>query len=98
MNATSAVRLDRLLGRQVLTANHQAVGRLEEFRADARGDSCLITDYVIGASGLFERLHVGIKLMFGRRRGGYLARWDQIDISDPDHPQLRCRVDELRQL
>jgi hypothetical protein len=98
MNATSAVRLDRLIGRQVLTANNQPVGRLEEFHVEVRGDACQITDYVIGASGLFERLHIGIKLLIGRRSGGYLAHWDQLDVSDPDHPRLTCRLDELRQL
>ena len=92
------LRLDRLLGRRVLSGNNRSVGRLEEFRAEMRGRDCVITAYVIGVAGLFERLGVGAKLLIGRRGGGYLARWDQLDISDPDHPRLTCPVEELETL
>jgi hypothetical protein len=92
------LRLDRLLGRRVLAGNGQSVGRLEEFRAEKRGTGWVITEYVIGSAGLLKRLGVAVKLLFGRRGGGYVAVWDQLDISDPDHPRLRCPVDELRTL
>lgn len=92
------LRLDRLLGRLVRAANNQRVGRLEEFRAEKQGGECAITEYVIGAAGLFERLGVGMKLVLGRRVGGYVARWDQLDISDPEHPRLTCGVRDLQRL
>jgi hypothetical protein len=38
---TGELRLDRLLGRQVLARNNQPVGRLEEFRAEIRGTGCV---------------------------------------------------------
>jgi len=93
-----ALRLDRLLGREVVAGNHQCVGRLEEFRAEVHGSRCEITEYVIGAAGLLERLGVGVRLLLGRRGSGYVARWDQLDISDPEHPRLTCAVEELRRL
>jgi sporulation protein YlmC with PRC-barrel domain len=92
------VRLDRLLGRQVLSGNGQPVGRLQDVRAELRGTSCIITGYVIGGSALLERLHVGVKLLFGRKSAGYLARWDQLDVSDPERPRLKCAVDELHRI
>ena len=92
------VRLDRLLGRQVLARNNQPAGRLEDCRAEQRGGSLVVTEYVIGASGLLERLGLGVKLLFGRRSGGYVARWDQIDISDSDRPRLTCGLEELTRL
>jgi len=92
------VRVDRLLGREVLTGNNQPAGRLEEFRAERRGGDYVVTAVVIGMAGLAERLGVGVKLLFGRRVGGYVARWDQIDLSDPDHPRLTCAVEELEKL
>ncbi|PYR88813.1 MAG: hypothetical protein DMF84_26855 [Acidobacteria bacterium] len=92
------LRLDRLLGRHVLAGNNQHVGRLEEFRAEQDGRDWVIMEYVIGVAGLFERLGVGVKLLFGRRGGGYVARWDQLDISDPEHPRLTCGVQELRRV
>ena len=95
---TREVRLDGLLGRQVMGANNRSVGRIEEFRAETRGTRYVVSEYAIGVGGLMERLGVGVKALFGGHGGGYLARWDQIDISDPDHPRLTCPVADLRKL
>ena len=92
-----SVRLESLLGREVL-AGHMRVGRIEEFRAEQRATGCEITDYVIGSAGLWERLNLGLKLLVGKSGSGYVARWDQVDISDPHHPRLTCTVEELRKL
>ena len=96
--AVRELRVDRLLGRQVVAKNHRPIGRLEELRVERDGGEYIITEYVIGAAGLLERLGLGVKLLLGRRRGGFVARWDQLDISDPDHPTLTCAVEELRKL
>jgi hypothetical protein len=94
---TVHVRLDRLVGREVHTANNRRLGRLEEFRAERRGDAWIIAEYVIGTAGLLERLGLGLRLILGLERySGYVVRWDQIDISDPDHLRITCAVDELR--
>ena len=92
------VRLERLLGCQVLAANNQALGRLEEVRVEQRGNRYVVTEYLIGALGLFERLGVGARLLVGGRGTGYAARWDQLDISDSEHPRITCPIEELRQL
>jgi hypothetical protein len=97
-DAAREIQLDRLLGRRVLSGNNQSVGRLEEFRVEEQRDAYRVTEYVIGKAGLLERLGVGFKLLFGTHGGGYVARWDQLDISDPDKPRLTCRVEELRTL
>jgi len=88
--------VDRLLGRLVLARNNQRVGRVEDFRLEKQGRDWVIIEYVLGAAGLFERLGIGLKLLFGKQRGGYIARWDQLDITDPEHPRLTCGVQELR--
>ena len=93
---SAEVRLDWLLGHEVLAGNNKPVGLLDEFRAEVRGGVCEITEVVIGMAGLAERLGLGVKMLFGKRGGGYVARWDQIDLSDPDHPRLTCPVEELR--
>ena len=91
----SEVRLDRLLGREVLAANNHQVGLLEEFRAEVRDGECVVTEYVIGAAGLLERLDLD-ELVTTRQRG-YVARWDQLDISD-ERPRLTCPISELQKL
>lgn len=91
------LRLDRMLGREVRTANNRRLGRLEEVRAEQRCGEWVVTEYVIGAAGLLERLGVGVRLLLGLERvGGYLARWDQMDLTDPTRPRISCPVDELR--
>jgi hypothetical protein len=92
------VRLERLLGRQVLAANNHALGRLEEVRVEQLGNRYVVTEYVIGALGLVERLGLGVKLLFGGRGSGYVARWNQLDISDAEHPRITCPIDELRRV
>ncbi len=98
---SSSVRLDRLVGRTVLTANNRKLGRLEEFRAQRRGTAWVIEEYVIGRIGLLERLGTGARLILGiaragGRTGGFVARWDQLDLSNPERPRLTCAVDDLR--
>jgi hypothetical protein len=95
MNAS--LRLDRLLGREVHTANNRRLGRLEEFRAERRGTDWVVTEYVVGAAGLVERLGLGVRLILGiDRASGYLVRWDQMDLTNPDRPRISCSVQELR--
>jgi hypothetical protein len=95
VSARREIRLEDLLGREVLAGNNRTVGRIEEFRGEIKGDSCEITGFVIGVAGLYERLGLSVKMVFGNGGGGHLARWDQIDLSDPHRPRLTCSVDEL---
>jgi hypothetical protein len=91
------VHLDRVLGRRVLAANNRSIGRIEECRAERRGAGWVVMAYVIGPAGLWERLGLGVRLVFGRDSArGYVARWDQVDISNPASPRLLCSVDELQ--
>jgi hypothetical protein len=92
------IPVDRFLGREVRAVNNRRMGRLEEIRVEPRGREYVVTEYVIGAAGLLERLGVGFRLLFGRKTSGYVARWDQLDVSDPRHPRLLCEVGELRRL
>ena len=90
------VRLDRLLGREVRTGDEHPIGLLEEFRAEVRDGECVVTEYVIGAAGLLERLDLN-ELVTPRQRG-YVARWDQLDISDERRARLTCPISELQKL
>jgi hypothetical protein len=94
---SDAVRLDRLLGRRVFAANNRPLGRLEEFRAERQGNRWVVIEYVIGTAGLLERLGLAVRLILGvRRAGGYVARWDQLDLGNPARPRLTCDVQDLR--
>jgi hypothetical protein len=92
------VRIDRVLGRQIVAANGRPAGRLEEFRAEMRDGECIITGYVIGLAGFAARLGVSVRALFGLPSVGYIARWDQIDLSNVETPRLTCPVAELQKL
>ena len=95
------VHLELLIGRRVFALNGRSVGRLEEVRAELnpRGD-CFVSEFLIGTYGMLERLSVwrigrAILRTVRVRRQGYRVRWEQLDLSDPKRPQLKCEVEEL---
>ena len=90
------MRLELLVGRRVLDTNGKAVGRVEEVRAEA-GRDAVVTAVCIGPDALLERLSVPVTRLFGHQ-SGYVARIDQIDLSDPLQPVLRVPVSELEPL
>jgi hypothetical protein len=92
------IRIDAALGRQLLGGNNQPIGRIEEFRTERRGDTEVVTEVVIGLLGIFERMHVTAHLLFGAERRGCVAKWDQIDFSEPKKPRLKVSIDELDDL
>lgn len=91
------LRVEMLLGRHVVAANGRVVGRIEEIRAEPRGTGAVVTAFLIGPEAALERLSVPVLRLFGRG-GGYLARPEQLDLTDPDHPRLRVAVDALEPL
>jgi len=93
------LRLELLVGRRVYDVDHRVVGRLEEFRATREDDEWVISEFDIGRAALLERLairHLG--WLPGRRPAGYRARWDQIDLSEPDRPRLTVPIEALKTL
>ena len=91
------LRVEQLLGRKVTDAAGLVVGRLQEFRARRDGNTWEVTEFDLGRTALLERLAVRHFpwILRGTRPAGYRARWDQIDLSDPEHPRLTVTVDEL---
>ena len=84
------VRVEDLLGRRVVDPAGRIAGRIEEIRAEKRGNDHEITEILLGAGALRERLSIG-----RRGRKPLVARWDQIDLRRPERVVLLCDVDEL---
>ena len=98
------VHLELLIGKRVFAMNGQPVGRLEEVRAqlNERG-YCFVTEFLIGSYAILERLSVwrigrAILRTLHVRKEGYRIPWEQLDLSDPNRPQLKCEVNELATL
>jgi hypothetical protein len=91
------LRLELLLGRRVVDGDGHVVGRLEEFRATREDDAWVVTEFEIGRAALLERLAIrNFGWVPGKGPAGYRARWDQIDLRDPDHPRLTVPIEELK--
>jgi len=95
------VHLELLIGKRVFALNGQPVGRLEEVRAqlNERG-YCFVTEFLIGSYAILERLSVwrigrAILRTLHIRKQGYRIGWEELDLSDPNRPQLKCEVNEL---
>jgi hypothetical protein len=93
-----------LPGKKVLALNGKSIGRLEEIYAKADRGQFFVAEFLVGSYALLERLaawSIGravLKVLGAKRQEGYRIRWDQLDLSDPQRPRLRCDVDELMPL
>jgi hypothetical protein len=101
------VALHHLLGRTVHDPNGQAVGRVEELRAEIdlheRGNDYVVTEFHVGSFGAIESIAGPYFARQLLHRLGRLAPysshripWDRLDLSDPQHPKSLDTVDELK--
>lgn len=99
------IHLELLLGKQVLDCEGNAIGRIEEIRAEPEGEDWTIREYLVGITALWERLSawrigIGLAKLLGARKlnGGYRIPWNLLDLSDPESPRLYCTRSELEAL
>jgi sporulation protein YlmC with PRC-barrel domain len=97
------VNVELLVGTQVHDTAGEKVGRIQEFRVDNSGTSCVVDSYLIGASALVERLSawtivrpIARALRARKLYSLYEVPWQDMDISDPKRPRLRVAKKDLR--
>lgn len=95
---TRKVHLELLIGKLVRDPDNVKAGRILSVHAEIEGTECVVREYDLGAAALMENLGISIlRVAHGVFRMEPLrVPWDQLDLSDPDHPRLRCRVAELK--
>lgn len=101
--AAREINVELLLSRRVYALNGRNIGRIEEVRVETRSGECVVTEYLVGVYALFERLaahSIGRAILrtlrFSRREEGYRVAWNQLDLSDPERPRLKCLVADLK--
>ncbi len=92
----STLALHRVLGREVYGRDGRKVGRLHEVQAVRDGARLLVPEFHIGTAALLQRLAAHLSPFSMIVAKGFIARWDQMDWSDPLRPKLTCDVAELR--
>ena len=95
------LHVELMLGEKVFAVNGVSIGRLEEIRTEGYRGHYYVTEFLVGSYAVLERLaawRIGravLRVLGAKRQEGYRIRWDQLDLSDPQHPRLLCSVDEL---
>ena len=91
------VHVEILFGKRVRDTNDKIAGRIESIRATWKGNACVVDEYHLGTAAFLSRLGISA----ARLVGWQLARpirvpWQQLDLTDPERPCLRCTVEELK--
>ena len=101
----SHVRVELLIGRRVVDAAGEHVGRIEEIVAAEVDGECRVLEYHLGTFGALERIGAAGRLGAGllnafvpRTHRACAVRWDRMDLSDPAHPRVTVRRGELPNL
>lgn len=101
----SELRVERLLSRLVRDRDGKVVGPIEEVRVEERDGTTHVVEYRVGAYGFLQRLagspmRQSLLRLLGRaqKAGPYAVPWDQMDLTDPRRPRLRCEVATLRRV
>lgn len=95
----SELRLELLLGKKVRDVDGRKAGRIEDVRTFDEGDRCVVTHFMIGRR--MARLTIGsigsalLARLGAKATGARAVRWHLMDLSDPDHPRLLCRAEDL---
>ena len=106
MTANAAVRevhIEQLIGRKVRDADGRKIGRIEELLAEWQGTDLVVIEVHVGPGALLERLiDLATLIPYSgtvQRQLRHLRRipWHQLDLSDPDHPRVTVRQEELDQ-
>jgi hypothetical protein len=93
------VHVELLLGKRVRDANDKVVGRIQSIRATWKGNACVVDEYHLGTAALMEKLGISAKRLIGvGNREPVRVPWDQLDLSNPERPCLKCTIDALKKM
>lgn len=96
------VRVELLVGRQVVDSEGSRIGRIHEIRADRGDGTCTVESYLVGTRALLGRMaQWAVPASFGSLIRSKLMRpfsipWDQMDLSDPLHPRTTVTKEDLK--
>jgi hypothetical protein len=91
------IHLEHLVGREVHDSEGKRMGRILSVTAERDGDECVVREFLLGPAALLRRFGISTLHMVGLKLRKPLAvPWDQLDLSDPERPCLRCRGEELK--
>jgi len=97
------IEIQLLIGAKVHDIDGAKVGRIEEIRVVRHEKALLVEAYLIGVSGLIDRLSAGtlvrpIRRLLRSRHiySVYEVPWQEMDLSNPKRPVLKIARHDLR--
>ncbi|HEX3534700.1 MAG TPA: hypothetical protein VHT23_10800 [Gemmatimonadaceae bacterium] len=97
------IEIQLLVGTKVRDADGANVGRIEEIRVVRHDKALLVEAYLIGVSGLIDRLSARtlvrpIRRLLRSRHiySVYEVPWQEMDLTDPKRPVLKISQHDLR--
>ncbi|HUJ13879.1 MAG TPA: hypothetical protein VL284_08845 [Thermoanaerobaculia bacterium] len=97
----ATAHVEQLSGRRVWDADGKVVGRIGAIVARRRGRDYFVDEFHLGPAALMERFGISTARIVGwkrHHREPLRVPWQQLDLSDPDHPRLRCTREELMKM
>jgi hypothetical protein len=88
------IHVELLVGKKVHAQDGRIAGRVEEIVVRREGLRRVVDEIHLGPYALLERLSAPLV----QRARGWRVRWEQIDLSDPEHPRLRVPLSEIMPL
>lgn len=94
--AVHEVHVERLLGRRVRDTTGRVVGHIEEIHTDDKG---VVSEFLLGPAALWERLgqstlELPFVRLLGIQRSKHRVPWNELDLTDPDHPRMTAQLRE----
>jgi sporulation protein YlmC with PRC-barrel domain len=96
------INVERLIGTKVYDSDGKKVGRIEEIRVDRQDNGLLVEAFLVGTSGLIDRLSawnlirpIHRSLKTRHIYSAYEIPWQDLDLSNPKRPTLRTTKAEL---
>ncbi len=105
--AVTTVRVEDIMGKKVLDASGELVGRIEEIvmvPTGSQDNDWVVKEYRVGVAALFERLaaltflDVLLRVFYQDHSAGWIIPWNKLDLSDPLHPRLLGKRADLEPL
>jgi hypothetical protein len=99
---TREIQVQRLLGRKARDVDGRVAGRVEELVVKKDGDEYVVLEFHLGPAAAFERIAAvagQLPLLKHIPLGARVVcrvRWDQMDLTDLEHPRVTVRRDELQ--
>jgi sporulation protein YlmC with PRC-barrel domain len=96
------INVELLIGKKVVDPDGKGVGRIHEISVQRGEESCPVEAYYVGGRALLVRMarwavpHRMSSALESKLLHPYRIRWDEMDLSDPEHPRTTVVRDQLR--